>query len=61
MVECTALEMRRALTGTVGSNPTLSATHPHQTPSLRFGVQGSINGVQYARHHFATAGTGVRP
>ena len=25
MVECTALEMRRALTGTVGSNPTLSA------------------------------------
>ena len=26
MVECTALEMRRAFTGTVGSNPTLSAT-----------------------------------
>ena len=26
MVECTALEMRRALAGTVGSNPTLSAT-----------------------------------
>ena len=25
MVESTALEMRRALTGTVGSNPTLSA------------------------------------
>ena len=28
MVECTALEMRRAFTGTVGSNPTLSATAP---------------------------------
>ncbi len=26
MVECTALEMRRACEGTVGSNPTLSAT-----------------------------------
>ena len=26
MVESTALEMRRAFTGTVGSNPTLSAT-----------------------------------
>ena len=28
MVESTALEMRRAGNGTVGSNPTLSATHP---------------------------------
>ncbi|VVT14515.1 hypothetical protein SPHINGO361_130288 [Sphingomonas sp. EC-HK361] len=27
VVECTALEMRRALTGTVGSNPTLSAIY----------------------------------
>ena len=27
MVESTALEMRRAGNGTVGSNPTLSATH----------------------------------
>ncbi len=26
VVECTALEMRRAWKGTVGSNPTLSAT-----------------------------------
>ena len=29
MVESTALEMRRAGNGTVGSNPTLSATDPH--------------------------------
>ena len=28
MVESTALEMRRAFTGTVGSNPTLSAMNP---------------------------------
>ena len=28
VVECTALEMRRAWKGTVGSNPTLSASHP---------------------------------
>ena len=28
VVECTALEMRRAWKGTVGSNPTLSATIP---------------------------------
>ena len=27
VVECTALEMRRACKGTVGSNPTLSAIH----------------------------------
>jgi hypothetical protein len=27
VVECTALEMRRAWKGTVGSNPTLSATN----------------------------------
>ncbi len=27
VVECTALEMRRAWKGTVGSNPTLSAIH----------------------------------
>ena len=27
MVECTALEMRRARKGTVGSNPTLSAIY----------------------------------
>ncbi len=31
MVECTALEMRRAFAGTVGSNPTLSATGPSAT------------------------------
>ena len=34
MVECTALEMRRALTGTVGSNPTLSAT---KLPAMKKG------------------------
>ena len=28
VVECTALEMRRAWKGTVGSNPTLSARWP---------------------------------
>lgn len=33
MVECTALEMRRARKGTVGSNPTLSAIY---TLSLEF-------------------------
>ncbi len=35
MVECTALEMRRALTGTVGSNPTLSATYLVSKPARR--------------------------
>jgi hypothetical protein len=31
VVECTALEMRRAFTGTVGSNPTLSAIAPYKS------------------------------
>ena len=36
MVECTALEMRRALTGTVGSNPTLSATSCYRHTSFTY-------------------------
>ena len=36
MVECTALEMRRAFAGTVGSNPTLSATAPPPATSPPF-------------------------
>ena len=43
MVESTALEMRRARKGTVGSNPTLSANHPAPQDSvqgkLRLGVE----------------------
>ena len=43
VVECTALEMRRAWKGTVGSNPTLSATpsfasfrrHPQKREKLQ--------------------------
>ena len=34
MVECTALEMRRAGNGTVGSNPTLSASYSAEIRSL---------------------------
>ena len=40
MVECTALEMRRAFTGTVGSNPTLSATGP--SFNVIFGIKGKL-------------------
>lgn len=35
MVECTALEMRRRCKPTVGSNPTLSAIHPHKHLNLQ--------------------------
>ena len=45
MVESTALEMRRAFTGTVGSNPTLSAT-PQPAPFGR-----SKAGVSGQRDH----------
>ena len=44
MVESTALEMRRTRKGTVGSNPTLSASdllkfpsRPHRSPDTRAG------------------------
>jgi hypothetical protein len=35
VVECTALEMRRAWKGTVGSNPTLSATTLEKTAAAK--------------------------
>ena len=38
VVECTALEMRHTREGIVGSNPTLSATHPFQSISDRLKI-----------------------
>ena len=45
MVDCTALEMRSTFTGTVGSNPTLSAIvtflSPSKSPEAVVKVQAS--------------------
>ena len=54
MVECTALEMRRAFAGTVGSNPTLSAirrTDQGQTAQVR-----DVGSVKIDRHPRPTFG-----
>ena len=50
MVECTALEMRRAWKGTVGSNPTLSAIDFYRIgaindPALRLSARRLLDGV----------------
>ena len=59
MVESTALEMRRAGNGTVGSNPTLSATFPtFPTPSASQAVRASAADLSPGPD--AVGGAGVR-
>jgi hypothetical protein len=53
VVESTALEMRRAGNGTVGSNPTLSASYSAEIRSLLGRVwasDGTITTLYYVRH-----------